>query len=76
MKACAIWARWVVPKSEARGVSANGNVIVSVGAGKNGATGRIEAFLLDTWRSGDTNGDGCVDDADLLTVLFNFGNGC
>jgi hypothetical protein len=20
--------------------------------------------------------DGCVDDADLLTVLFNFGTGC
>jgi len=25
---------------------------------------------------GDVNGDGCVDDADLLTVLFNFGRGC
>ncbi len=25
---------------------------------------------------GDVNGDGCVDDADLLTVLFNFGSGC
>jgi hypothetical protein len=23
---------------------------------------------------GDVNGDGCVDDADLLIVLFNFGN--
>ncbi len=25
---------------------------------------------------GDVNGDGCVDDADLLIVLFNFGSGC
>ena len=24
----------------------------------------------------DANGDGTVDDADLLTVLFNFGAGC
>jgi hypothetical protein len=24
--------------------------------------------------AGDVNGDGCVDDADLLIVLFNFGN--
>ncbi len=30
-------------------------------------------YWLDTWREGDTNGDGCVDDADLLAVLFNFG---
>jgi hypothetical protein len=25
---------------------------------------------------GDVNGDGCIDDADLLIVLFNFGRGC
>jgi len=25
---------------------------------------------------GDVNGDGCVDDTDLLIVLFNFGRGC
>ena len=25
-------------------------------------------------RAGDVNGDGCVDDADLLAVLFAFGN--
>ncbi len=56
----------------ALGTSLDGRYIV--GAGKNGATGRIEAFLLDTWRSGDANGDGCVDDADLLNVLFAFGS--
>ena len=27
-------------------------------------------------RAGDANDDGCVDDADLLEVLFNFGSGC
>jgi len=25
---------------------------------------------------GDVNSDGVVDDADLLTVLFNFGSSC
>lgn len=25
---------------------------------------------------GNVNGDGCTDDADLLTVLFAFGSGC
>ncbi|MEJ5294484.1 MAG: GC-type dockerin domain-anchored protein, partial [Fimbriimonadales bacterium] len=25
-------------------------------------------------RTGDVNGDGCVDDADMLTVLFAFGS--
>jgi len=25
---------------------------------------------------GDVNNDGVVDDADLLTVLFNFGSSC
>jgi WD40 repeat protein len=25
------------------------------------------------WQNGDVNGDGCVDDADLLAVLFAFG---
>jgi probable HAF family extracellular repeat protein len=57
---------------EARAISPDGRYIV--GYGRNATTGRGEAFLLDTWRVGDTNGDGCVDDADLLAVLFAFGS--
>ena len=56
----------------AHGVSEDGRYIV--GYGYNAARGRNEGFLLDTWRVGDTNGDGCVDDADLLAVLFAFGS--
>lgn len=53
-------------------ISPDGRYIV--GYGYNAATGRNqEAFLLDTWRMGDTNGDGCIDDSDLLTVLQAFG---
>ena len=52
-------------------VSSDGRYIV--GKGNNVATGFSEAFLLDTWRTGDMNGDGCIDDADLLAVLFAFG---
>jgi probable HAF family extracellular repeat protein len=63
----------------ATAISPDGRYIV--GWGYNAATGRTEAFLLDTGRSrctldGDVNGDGIVDDADLLIVLFNFGNRC
>ncbi|GIV11606.1 MAG: hypothetical protein KatS3mg020_1097 [Fimbriimonadales bacterium] len=52
-------------------ISPDGRYIV--GVGYNAATERGEAYLLDTWRTGDTNGDGCVDDADLLAVLLAFG---
>ncbi len=50
-----------------------------VGQGWNAATGRYEAFLLDTAPSctahnGDVDNNGCVDNADLLAVLFAFGN--
>jgi len=58
-----------------RAISPDGRYIA--GFGRNAATGRDEAFLLDTEttrRDGDVNGDGCVDDADLLQVLFAFGN--
>jgi probable HAF family extracellular repeat protein len=49
-----------------------------VGEGYNAATGRGEAFLLDTGprctaHNGDVDRNGCVDDADLLAVLFAFG---
>jgi probable HAF family extracellular repeat protein len=65
---------------EARAISPDGRYIV--GYGVNAATNRNEAFLLDTLYTppctlnGDVNGDGRVDDADLLIVLFNFGNQC
>jgi len=65
---------------EARAISPNGRYIV--GWGWNADTGFDEAFLLDTQGTppctlnGDVNGDGRVDDADLLIVLFNFGNRC
>jgi probable HAF family extracellular repeat protein len=48
-----------------------------VGQGYNAARARTEAFLLDTLcvaHNGDVDGNGCVDDADLLQVLFAFGN--
>jgi probable HAF family extracellular repeat protein len=58
---------------EAHAISPDGRYIV--GYGYNAATGRYEAFLLDTGfpRRGDVDRNGCVDDADLLQVLFAFG---
>jgi probable HAF family extracellular repeat protein len=58
---------------EARAISPDGRYIV--GWGYNAATNRTEAFLLDTGfpRRGDVDRNGCVDDADLLAVLFVFG---
>ena len=64
----------------AHAISPNGRYIV--GSGYNAATGRTEAFLLDTAGTtgcrldADVNRDGTVDDADLLQVLFNFGSSC
>jgi len=71
---------WLTPGSVlqiAFAISPDGRYIV--GWGYNAATGRRQAFLLDTRPpctalDGDVNGDGIVDDADLLIVLFNFGN--
>ena len=70
---------WTYPSElyEARAISPDGRYIV--GWGRNAATNRFEAFLLDTRLQrcapdGDVNCDGIVDDADLLIVLFNFGN--
>ena len=57
----------------ANAISPDGRYIV--GWGRNAATGRAEAFLLDTGfpRRGDVDRNGCVDDADLLAVLSAFG---
>ena len=57
----------------ATAISPDGRYIV--GGGYNAATRRFEAFLLDTGfpRRGDVDRNGCVDDADLLAVLFAFG---
>jgi probable HAF family extracellular repeat protein len=57
----------------ANAISPDGRYIV--GEGYNAATARWEAFLLDTGfpRRGDVDRNGCVDDADLLAVLFAFG---
>ena len=61
----------------ANAISPDGRYIV--GWGYNAATERNEAYLLDTASSctahnGDVDESGCVDDADLLAVLFAFGN--
>jgi probable HAF family extracellular repeat protein len=58
-------------------ISPDGRYIV--GYGYNAATRGYEAFLLDTGprctaHNGDVDANGCVDDADLLAVLFNFGS--
>lgn len=56
-------------------ISPDGRYIV--GYGNNARTGRGEAFLLDTGclaHNGDVDYSGCVDDADLLAVLFAFGS--
>lgn len=55
------------------GISPYGRFIV--GQGLNAYTGRKEAYLLDTCapHNGDVNLDGCVDDADLIEILFAFG---
>jgi probable HAF family extracellular repeat protein len=55
---------------QAMDVSPDGRYIVGVGM-----RGVYEAFLLDTGfpRRGDVDRNGCVDNADLLRVLFHFG---
>jgi probable HAF family extracellular repeat protein len=70
------YAQLLTPGSRlatAYAVSPDGRYIV--GTGYNAATNRWEAFLLDTGfpLRGDVDRNGCVDDADLLRVLFAFG---
>jgi probable HAF family extracellular repeat protein len=59
----------------ARAISPNGRYIG--GFGYNAATYRYEPFVLDTQgcvaHNGDVDENRCVDDADLLAVLFAFG---
>lgn len=50
-------------------ISQDGRIIVGNADGP-----RMAAFLLNTCLSGDVNRDGCVNDEDLLEVLFNYGN--
>ncbi|MCL6534628.1 MAG: hypothetical protein K6U77_01010 [Armatimonadetes bacterium] len=57
---------------EAKAVSYDGRYIVGMASASVPNTNQA-LYWLDTWREGDTNGDGCIDDADLLNVLFAFG---
>lgn len=60
--------------ASATAISSDGRYIV--GIGRNTDETQSEAFLLDTGcgvHNGDVTLDGCVDDADLLAVLFAFG---
>ncbi|MGQ9902610.1 MAG: dockerin type I domain-containing protein [Fimbriimonadales bacterium] len=61
----------------ANAISLDGRYIV--GSGYNAVNQRTEGFLLDTApqcvsHAGDVTSDGCVDNTDLLQVLFAFGN--
>ncbi len=56
---------------------AGGTFYVRVFSG-SGSTNDVQRYELrlqtTTLPTGDIDGNGCVDDADLLTILFNFGN--
>lgn len=74
------YASLLWPGSElltASAISRDGRFIA--GFGYNSWTHRVEAYLLDTRPAcdvPDVTGDGLVDDADLLEILFNFGSSC
>lgn len=61
-----------------RYVAISPNARYIVGQGFNSRTNRVEAYLIDMELPppprGDVNGDGCVNDVDLLLVLFHFGS--
>jgi probable HAF family extracellular repeat protein len=61
--------------AEAFDITPDGRYIVGYGF----KDGQQQGFILDTGvcnLPADVNGDGTVDDADLLNVLFNFGSSC
>ena len=64
-----LWPEWV-DRVEVEGLSANGRYLLGLGW-RHGGMARL--FWLDMGRLGDVDGDGCVDDGDLLEVLFSFG---
>ncbi len=57
----------------AKGLSPSGRYVICMVFGSDDSAG---AYLIDTQLEGDVNGDGIVDDADLLEVLFSFGSQC
>ncbi len=65
-----LWPEWVREISGAQDLSANGRYLLGLGFGRYH---RPQLFWLDMGRLGDVDGDGCVDDGDLLEVLFSFG---
>jgi len=65
-----LWPGWV-EDVRVDGISANGRYLVGT---ISPATSQDRwLFWLDMGRLGDVDGDGCVDDGDLLEVLFSFG---
>jgi uncharacterized protein with WD repeat len=66
--------------TQIRSLSGHANGVNSLCFSPNGrlfAVGRRDASLFVArnpfWQQGDTDGNGCIDDADLLQVLFAFG---
>lgn len=76
-----VYANFLPPDTQllyAIGISPDGRYIVgTAGIAGRDYDGRLQTFLsgflLDTWRRGDVNGDGCVNQVDLLSVIFAFG---
>ena len=64
-----LWPEWVAGV-RVEALSANGRYLVGLGRQLGG---QFRLFWLDMGRLGDVDGDGCVDDGDLLEVLFSFG---
>jgi uncharacterized membrane protein len=65
-----LWQQWV-ENVRVDGISANGRYLVGTISPSTSQDRWL--FWLDMGRLGDVDGDGCVDDGDLLEVLFSFG---